>query len=252
VPKLIACAALLLALTACNGGTPTVSVPPASPSGSLPGSPSYPATASLTPSSAVTPSDVPPGVPASYPKDRPAAALPVASLVPPGATVTDNWVATTSAGDQVGVAYTLPGSDPLRLAHGLVVWRRFPGESPPWRPTLGLGAAPAHGVLDLQTLLGDVTGDGSDDALVFEATGGSGACGTYLVLDLAAATKVFSKTACDTQVDPHIDPVGLLVREAVFKTGDAHCCPSAIRETVLTYAGDGAWATASKTVTPTG
>ena len=35
----------------------------------------------------------------------------------------------------------------------------------------------------METQLGEATGDGSDDALVFEGTGGSGACGTTLLLD---------------------------------------------------------------------
>ncbi len=45
--------------------------------------------------------------------------------------------------------------------------------------------------------------------------------------------------------------MGLEITEAVYAPGDAHCCPSAFRTTVLTYAGDGRWTVASKTVTPT-
>jgi hypothetical protein len=45
-------------------------------------------------------------------------------------------------------------------------------------------------------------------------------------------------------VDPSADPVGLTLREAVYRPGDAHCCPSKVRTTVLVDA-DGEWQTAS-------
>jgi hypothetical protein len=37
--------------------------------------------------------------------------------------------------------------------------------------------------------------------------------------------------------------------DAVFKPGDAHCCPSATRTTVLTYDGADGWTIASREVT---
>jgi hypothetical protein len=40
------------------------------------------------------------------------------------------------------------------------------------------------------------------------------------------------------------------VTEAVFAHGDPHCCPSAMRTTVLTYAGGSTWTTSSETVSP--
>jgi len=162
--------------------------------------------------------------------------------------VTDAWSTSTDAGETAGVAYVQPG-DPLRSPHGLVIWRRSPGAAPPWRPVLGITTDPAAGVLQIETLLGEATGDGSDDALVFEATGGSGACGTTLLLDLAANAQVFKKTACDTVVEFSPDPVGLGIRQAVFGPSDSHCCPSAFRTTVLTYSG-GTWVVASRTTTP--
>jgi len=149
--------------------------------------------------------------------------------------VTDAWSTSTDAGETAGVAYVQPG-DPLRSPHGLVIWRRSPGAAPPWRPVLGITTDPAAGVLQIETLLG-------------EATGGSGACGTTLLLDLAANAQVFKKTACDTVVEFSPDPVGLGIRQAVFGPSDSHCCPSAFRTTVLTYSG-GTWVVASRTTTP--
>lgn len=161
--------------------------------------------------------------------------------------MTDAWSTSTSAGETAGVAYVERG-DPLQAPRGLVIWRHSPGATPPWRPVLGLATSP--GVLQLETLLGEATGDGSDDALVFEGTGGSGACGTTLVLDLAANRQVFKKTACDTIVEFSPDPVGLNIRQAVYGPSDSHCCPSAFRAIVLTYDGEH-WVVASRTTTPT-
>ena len=102
-----------------------------------------------------------------------------------------------------------------------------------------------------QVLTADVTGDGSPEALVNEVTGGSGSCGTWRVLDLASGAEIWRRSMCDARVAPSAHPLGLEITEAVYAPGDAHCCPSALRTTVLTYAGDGRWTVASKTVTPT-
>ena len=45
--------------------------------------------------------------------------------------------------------------------------------------------------------------------ITFEDTGGSGGCGTWRVLDLAANADVFTKKACDTTIELSPDPVGL-------------------------------------------
>ena len=55
------------------------------------------------------------------------------------------------------------------------------------------------------------------------------------MLDLAANADVFTKKACDTTIELSPDPVGLVVREAVFAPGDAHCCPSSTKISVLTF-----------------
>jgi hypothetical protein len=93
--------------------------------------------------------------------------------------------------------------------------------------------------------IGDATGDGSPDALTFEDTGGSGACGVWRVLDLAANAQVFERHTCDTTIDLSADPVGLSVREAVFEEGDAHCCPSAFTISILEFGGPSGWTVTS-------
>jgi len=105
--------------------------------------------------------------------------------------------------------------------------------------------AAADGVLEIHVVIGDATGDGSPDALTFEDTGGSGACGTWRVLDLMANAGVFERTTCDTVVEPSTDPVGLLVRKAIFQEGDAHCCPSSIRVSLLTLDPAAGWTVSS-------
>jgi hypothetical protein len=216
---------------------------------------SRPASSSITPGTTASSSsdaaspEISSALPSAYPNDVPAADVPADALVPAGAEVTGTWYASTSAGDAIVVAWLVPGTDPLRLARGLAVWHRFP-DAPPWRPVFGSVLRRTSGVLGIEALTADVTGDGSEDALVFESIGGSGGCGTYRVLDLAVAAQVFARDTCDTRVDPSRDPVGLTITEAVFHDGDAHCCPTATRVSVLTYAGSNGWRVASTRTTP--
>lgn len=186
----------------------------------------------------------------SYAQDVNAADLPAEALVPAGTTPTDSWPAIAPDGTQYAlVAFAAPSDDPLRQARGLIVWRRFP-DAPPWRPVYGLSDPADAGVVGIHTLIGDATGDGSPDALTFEDTGGSGACGTWRVLDLAANTDVFKKKTCDATIDLSPDPVGLVLREAVFGQGDAHCCPSSTRISILTFDEESGWTVYSTTEQP--
>jgi hypothetical protein len=170
--------------------------------------------------------------------------------VPAGTDVTGRWFASTSVGDAIVVSWLVPGADPFRLERGLAVWRRF-GDDPAWRAVYGTVRSRRHPVLGIDSLIADVTGDGSEDALAFLSTGGSGGCGTYLVVDIAAAASVFERDGCDTRVDPNADPVGVSVTEAIYREGDPHCCPSATKVSVLAYAGDGRWRQVSTTTRPT-
>ena len=191
--------------------------------------------------------ELPAGLPASYDEDAAARDVPPEALAPPGVDVTDAIVAATSSGESIVVMWTVPSDDPFRTATGWAAWRRFP-DPPTWRPVLGRAHAPEDGVLGVAALAADVTGDGSEDAVLFEATGGSGACGNYLVADLADGVVVFSRSLCDGRVDPSSDPVGLTLTRSVFLEGDPHCCPSKTKTSVLTYAGARSWDVASSEV----
>ncbi len=243
--------ALAVLAVACSGDAEPV--PSATGSSSPTVTPSVTTTPSSDPSStpAIEPTGVPDGTPSSFDEGVDAADLPADALVPAAATPTDLWPAVGTDGAQFAViAFEFPGDDPFRAERGLVVWRRF-DDPPAWRAVYGFTDPADAGVLGIHALIGDATADGSPDALTFEDTGGSGACGTWRVLDLAANTGVFRRTTCDTTIDLSSDPVGLVVREAVFAPEDAHCCPSATRISVLTFDEASGWSVVSSTEEPT-
>ena len=152
--------------------------------------------------------------------------------------------------EAIVVSWVAPGGDAFRSPQGWVAWRRF-AEDPPWRPVIGEAYPARDGVLGITSLTADLTGDGSDDALVFASKGGTGACGVWSVVDLAAGSVAYGRDLCDATVQPSANPVGLVVTASVYREGDPHCCPSAFRTTVLTYEGDETWATASRRTEPT-
>ncbi len=194
---------LVLLAAACGGDNPTVAASPAS--------------GSRSPS--IEPVGVPHGTPPSYDRDLDAASLPADALVPPGTEPTDVWPAISPDGTQFAlIAFAAMSDDPFRRARGLVLWRRF-DDAPAWRAVYGVSDPRGAGVLDIHALIGDATGDGSPDAITFEDRGGSGGCGTWRVLDLAANADVFTKRTCDTTIDLSPDPVGLVVRQAIFAAG---------------------------------
>ena len=217
---------MLVVTTACTAGSGT-------PSSTQPTTPS------------LAPSGLPAGLPPSFEDAVGPGDVPVAALVPLKAQVTGSWRASTSAGDAIVVAWEMPGGDPFRTDRGIAAWRRFDDGGAPWRPVWGhaypTGRAPVENV---SAQVADVTGDGSDDAVILAETGGSGACGTTSVVDLATGAVVYRSSGCDRTIDPSADPPGLVVREAVYRPGDAHCCPSKVRTTVLVDT-DGTWQTAS-------
>jgi hypothetical protein len=149
--------------------------------------------------------------------------------------LSNRWMTETDAGEVIVVAYFKPSGDPFVQARGLVEWRRNEGAEPPWTPVFGIAHAKDEGILGFEAVVGDATGDGSSDLLIQEATGGSGACGTWRVIDLTAATERWTKALCDARVDLHVDPVGIALLEAVYAPEDPHCCPSEFRSTVLVY-----------------
>ncbi len=224
----------------------------ATPSGTPAVTPPSPSPSETSASAPPPPSPRPSGLPSAFGEDLPAGDVPLTSLVPAATEPAGSWFARTAAGDAIVVAWQVPGADPFRTDRGFAVWRHTDDPVAPWRPVYA-AAYPAdrHPVLGITVAIGDVTGDGSEDALVFAETGGSGACGTYVAVDAAAGTPVFRRTVCDTTIEVSSEPAGLVVTEAVYAHGDPHCCPSATRTTVLQRDASGSWTTVSRTTTPT-
>jgi hypothetical protein len=230
--------AALAVLAACTS-SPTTAETPARPSSIAADTTSSPpvATSSPPPPPSPVPS-LPAGLPPAFENDVPAGDVPAAALTPLRTEVTGTWRATTSEGEAIVVAWQVPGPDPFRLARGVAAWRRFDDGGFPWRPVWGAAWGKRAGVLSVDAVVADVTDDGSDDLVLFRGIGGSGACGTAEVVDLARGASVFTRDLCDARLDPSVDPVGLSLTEAVYEPGDPHCCPSAMRTTVLVWDGD--------------
>ena len=186
----------------------------------------------------VRPAEIPDGVPTSFDEDVAGRDLPVEDLVPPGDEVTGVDRAKVPDGEAVVITFATPGDDPFSQARGFVVWRREPGADPPWRAVYGLAHGERDGVLAISADVTDLTGDASADALIREETGGTGACATYRVVDLAAGVPLWKRSVCDAEIQPNPDPIGLYEVARVYGPDDPHCCPSAIRERVLAWDGD--------------
>ena len=192
---------------------------------------------SLSPEPSPSPDPEAGTMPTVFVADLPPPDLPPEELVPTGANVTGEWFAFTDRGAAVLIAWAEPGTDFSRLPRGFAVWRRFDAE-PHWRTALITRHDPEDGIQEIQITTGDLTGDGSDDALVFEGVGGSGACGRWSVVDLARVEETYRRDLCDGRVEPGpLDSPGLVLTESVYRQGDAHCCPSAIRRTTLVWTG---------------
>jgi hypothetical protein len=252
----LALLALALALAACGGRPVTEPSSPATPTKSTPAPTESPTTATPTTTpetSPVSPTraadvQVPPGAPTTFEGDVAAAAVPIASLAPPKATISSWWTAPSGSRVDALMFGWSTGSDPLRRDTGFEVWMRSPG-APVWRAAYAFFDRPSSGVLGLRFENGDLTGDAIPDALTFEDIGGSGACGTWRVvrLDASGASELFSKQTCDTDV--RIVDGDLQMRESVYAPGDAHCCPSAYRTTTLRWDGQG-WEIVRRRTTP--
>jgi hypothetical protein len=252
---ILALAALAVAVPVGCGGDPATT-PDALPSSAGPSSPTgvapTPTGVAVSPTTIPPPPTLPSGLASPFGEDLAAGDVPLTDLVPAGTDPVGSWFATTSSGEAIVVAWEAPGSDTFRTDRGVVVWRHTGEPVALWRPVFAATyPAARHPVLGITAVIDDVTGDGSQDALVFAETGGSGACGTYLVIDPAAGSQVFRRAVCDATIQPSADPVGLTLTEAVYAHGDPHCCPSATRTTILRRNADGGWTTISETTTPT-
>jgi hypothetical protein len=225
---------LILVLVACVGETaePPSRTPVTTRSASE--------TASASPEPSLSPDLQPGEMPTSIEADLAPSAIPPEDLVPAGADFTGEWFAVTDGGAMVVIAWVEPGSDFSRLPRGYAVWRRHIA-APHWRADLVERRDPEDEIQGIQITTADLTGDGSDDALVFEGIGGSGACGHWSVIDLARLAETYRRDLCDARIEPGPPgSPGLVLTESVYRSGDAHCCPSATRTTTSTWTGT-AW-----------
>ncbi len=247
--RLLAVLASAVLCASCSGSTPSdrTSTPSGTPA---PGSSatSQPPPPSPTPTSSPTTLQLPADAPTTFANPLDPEAVPANALVPPDAQVTSSWTMSPPKDPiaLVGLAWSR-GNDPFAQEHGFVVWERF-GDGPPWRAVYAYTDPPPKRVLGIRIQAGDLTGDGVDDVLTFEDTGGSGACGVWRVISPTAgsATQLLRKHTCDTEID---NGAGLLeIRRAVYQPGDAHCCPSSFETTVLKWDGQ-TWRQLEQTTT---
>jgi hypothetical protein len=248
VRTVVAVAAILAACGGDPAATPSPTAsPPATPASTEP--PTFTPTEEPSPSPEPSPEPEPQPLPTSYAPDAEPNDVPAEALVPEGATVAGHWFAFTDDGVRIVVAWAAPTATD-RASRGVAVWRRA-DTAPHWRAAfVRQRASPASG-MDVQATTADVTGDRSDDVLLFEGTGGSGACGTWTLVELLRIRSIYRKRLCDARIEPAPpDRPGLVLTESVFRPGDAHCCPSAIRRTTLLWTGTG-WDVADRTTSPT-
>ena len=158
--------------------------------------------------------------------------------VPNGAVVLRNQTLPTMGGipDQRVVTWHL-GGKPEEASSG------FYGVSI-WQGGRQLYAHRARtGAIDLSVETGDFTGDGHDDVLVFDDTGGSGGCGVYRALATSAAEVrlAYVQLLCVDEGSIHLSRAGLTFRVGEAKNprtaGDIHCCYLFVRRTVKRWNG---------------
>jgi hypothetical protein len=237
-------ATVVLVLGSCTSEPPT---PPSRSSPSPTGSAS-PAQPSPSAEPSVDPGPVPEGIPTDYGPAVDAQDVPPEALIPSGAIPTGEWFAFTDAGVMILIAWAEGGDDFTALPRGVALWRPAPS-APHWRLASVRTHRANEGLTEIQVTAADVTGDGSDDAIVFEGTGGTGGCGSWFVLELLSVERIFRKELCDGRLEPGPpDAPGLVLTESVYHQGDAHCCPSALRRTTLAWSGS-TWRVTDRTET---
>lgn len=189
-------------------------------------------------------------MPSGYDPDVEPTDVPREAIVPTGASPTGQWFAFTDEGVMIVIAWSEPGALVDRLPRGVAVWRRT--ASPPhWRPAFVRRHRARDAITEIDVTTADMTGDRSDDVLVFEGTGGTGGCGRWLVVDLRRVEPIYREELCDARIEPAPpgEP-GIVLTESVFRPGDAHCCPSATRRTSFAWTGT-RWKVTERTETST-
>jgi hypothetical protein len=110
-----------------------------------------------------------------------------------------------------------------------------------------------RGALRMSIETGDFSGDGRQDALVFDDTGGSGACGDYraVVMGPGTARARLARPLCEDQGSIHLARRGLLFslgeRKDPKTRDEIHCCYLFVRRTLKRWSG-GRWRDVSSTL----
>jgi hypothetical protein len=250
--RMLAAATVLLLAAACGreppaSGSPTGGASTASAAATMPTREAEP-----TPSTGATgPIDLPADAPRTFEVSLDAEDLPPRDLVPPGAEAATSWTGSVSspAGDIPVLVVTWSRGDAEAPEVGLEIWERSGTTDGVWRVVYAFTDPAGAGVYGVTFDVGDLTADGSPDVLSFEDIGGSGACGTWRVIEMSVGfyAERYRRQTCDTTL--RIGDGDLLVRAAVFAPGDAHCCPSAFRTTTLRWNGS-AWDVVDRTREP--
>ncbi|HYJ60282.1 MAG TPA: hypothetical protein VE032_02325 [Actinomycetota bacterium] len=243
-PRHLLAPLMIMAVSACTGGTTS----PATAGTTTSPAPAGPTTTTAPPVSPTALPSLPAGIPPGFEDDVDPGDVPVAALIPLRGRVSGSWVADTAAGPAIVVAWTMPSGDPFAAPGGVAAWRRFDDGGSPWRPVWGESWKTRDAVLGVAGEIADLTGDGSPDVLLSLGRGGSGACLDVRGVDPASGALVFVRDGlCDATVAPGAP--GMVLTEAVYAPGDAHCCPSQLRTTELAYAGGRDWVVTSETLT---
>ncbi|HET9671686.1 MAG TPA: hypothetical protein VFQ40_02420 [Actinomycetota bacterium] len=239
--------ATVLLTVGCGGSTDPTPAPLPSASPTTVTTPSDTPTFTPSPEPSPSPEPEPGTMPDGYAPDVEPTDVPREAMVPTGASPTGETFAFTDDGVMIAVTWAEPGTRVDRLPRGIAVWRRATS-TPYWRPAFVRRHSARDAIAEIQMTTADMTGDRSDDLLLFEGTGGTGACGRWLVVELLARETIFRDELCDARIEPAPpgEP-GLVVTASVFRPGDAHCCPSAIRRTTLAWTGD-RWRVADRNV----
>jgi hypothetical protein len=165
----------------------------------------------------------------------------LAPLIPEGSRVERSWFFPRRgkySNAHLLISWVRGGGDPEAdfAERGLVVWSQagLPRPTGWWKNY----ALELHWqFLAPEVQRGDVTGDGWPEVLIIHANSGSGGCGPRRLLQLqhAEVSELFARYMCDTSMELHSG--ALHIGEGVYRAGDAHCCPSFTRRTVMRWHG---------------
>lgn len=187
--------------------------------------------ASVSPTSPAPPPPLPVGTPAAIDADTASGDLDPVRLVPDGSSPLQTWFMETSRGETAVVSYEYGRRPEAR--RGYLVWTHS-DEAPHWSPLTGKTFEGEERPRSIDATVGDATSDGSDDVLMRADLGGSGSCSSWDLIDVAQPSLSFHDASrCDATYSIGSDPSGLVLVENVYRPGDAHCCPSSIKTSVL-------------------